>query len=172
MQLIPNNGEILIDKDAPPLLAHVETPKVEDMFLRYGQFIGYPLRAPRESEYNISGAFEAQRFVVLSIVPDERPEMAWTMDIKPGDCVTMTRDPHVEVLRVDLAGQPLGEIVEHPDAEGKVVGHALCMNSGQILTWDRREINRREYSDIGKGMLAAQKAAAEREAMLSKGPNG
>lgn len=171
MNLLPNNSVPLIDKDAPPLLAHVSTPTVAETKLRYGQFLGYPLRAPRETEFDISGAFEAQKFVVLAIEPDEREEMAWTKDIQPGDCVTMTREPHVEIMRVDLAGIALGEVTANPDENGQVIGHALCLNSGQILAWDSREINPREISDIGKGMLAAKKEAAKREDMLSRGPN-
>ncbi len=171
MNILPNGGVPLIDKDAPPLVAHVSTPKVGDISLRYGQFLAYPLRAPRATELHINSAFEGERFVVLKIEPDERPEMAWTKEIAPGDCVTMTSPPHVVIMRADLADTvPLGAINRTKNEKGQVIGEVLNMNAGQILAWDRRNLVDGEFEDIGK-RLGRMKAEHDREQELSMGPH-
>ena len=172
MNLIPSNGVPLIDKDAPPLVDHVSTPKVAEIQLRYGQFLGLPLRAPRTNEFEISGAFEAPRFVVIKMEPDERPEMAWTKEIKPGMCVSMTPEQSAVIMRADIADTiPLGRLNKVKDPKGQVIEDVLNMNSGQILSWDSRELMDSEFESLSKRISRNMKAAQDRENELSMGPH-
>lgn len=172
MPYLLNGGNVpKITGDGPPLVDHVATPKVEEINLRPGYFLGRPLRTPRRTTLEGIESYEAERWLVLKSEPDERPEMAWSTKIKAGMVVTMAGPVHAVPMRVDLAGFDLGRSTEAPDEKGRVIGDALLLVHAQIVAFDERELNPGEFQNVKVAVRQAEQTYQE-DARIDAGLHG
>lgn len=142
-----------------PHVDNVATPKVEDISLRPGYFLAWPLEAPSRTALAGFEYFECERFVVLKVVPDERPELAWTKEIREGTCVTMSGPAHANPMRADILGAvPIGPFnAENKERKGKIVADVLLMTLAQVMAWDNRKLVYSEFKEMSALVRSAEK---------------
>ena len=161
-----NGGNIPILGEKKRLLhvRDVATPKISEIGLQPGYFIARPLRAPCRHDLILTESFEGERWYVLKSEPEERPELAWTKNIKAGTVVTMAGPTHHVPMRVDLAGTlPLGAANEAglEDSEGRIIGDAILLIHAQVVAYDTRTLNPDEHQGVALKLAGAGAEHAE-----------